>query len=152
MTQSITDSLSQSFRCPNCNEYINTDARECRFCSHPIDAETALRVASEQERINQACNDASHVRNLAGVTLIMTVLFNLISLGISGPIALVILNFSTVGLVIRWEVKYASIRTLDPDFAVAKRNRLIALGLWLASASIMLILVGIGVAIGLNKG
>ncbi|MEO6390359.1 MAG: hypothetical protein ABIP75_00825 [Pyrinomonadaceae bacterium] len=82
----------------------------------------------------------------------MTVLFNLISLGISGPIALVILNFSTVGLVIRWEVKYASIRTLDPDFAVAKRNRLIALGLWLASASIMLILVGIGVAIGLNKG
>ncbi|MEO7507699.1 MAG: hypothetical protein ABIZ95_10720, partial [Pyrinomonadaceae bacterium] len=52
-------------------------------------------------------------------------------------------------LLIRWEVKYAAVRTSDPDFAVAKRNRLIALGLWVGALVIFFVIIGLSVAANL---
>jgi len=36
------------FQCPNCHEYIATDAKNCRFCSAPITPEVAQADANAQ--------------------------------------------------------------------------------------------------------
>jgi hypothetical protein len=137
---------TQSFRCPSCNEYINTDAKECRFCSHPIDAEAAQRAADEQEKINRACNDALNIRNLAGAMWVMIVLRWVPFIGCFTEIGALFMFFATLALLIRWEVKYAAVRTSDPDFAAAKRNRLIALGLWIGALALFIVGIAIVVA------
>lgn len=135
---------TQSFRCPNCNEYINTDATECRFCGHPVDAQAALRSADEQEKINKACNDALNVRNLAGALWLMiglrwglaflSVLIGWAALfSCAAQVASLIMFFGILAMLARWEIKYAGVRTLDPDFAVARRNWIIALALWIGA-------------------
>jgi len=43
----------QVFRCPSCHEFIAADATKCRFCSAPIDAETAKSAAAAQEKENK---------------------------------------------------------------------------------------------------
>jgi hypothetical protein len=141
--------ISQSFRCPNCNEYIDTDAKECRFCGHQVDPEAAARAAADQDKINRACNEANNVRNVAGVLLILTVLRWVPFIGCFAGIASLILFFGTLAMLIVWEVRYASIRTMDPDFAVAKRNRLIGFALWLASMAVFIVEVAVYVLAGL---
>lgn len=131
--------FSQSFRCPNCNEYINTEDVECRFCHQPVDAQAAIHAASLQENINRACNDASTVRNLGGAAFVLTCIWFLPVVGCFAGAAAIVLFIASVAVLIRWEVKYAWIRTVDPDFAVAKRNRLI--GMLLAIASVVLVVI-----------
>ena len=41
------------FQCPNCHEYIASDARSCRFCSTQIDAQTAQDASQAQEIENR---------------------------------------------------------------------------------------------------
>lgn len=130
---------SQTFRCPNCNEYINTEDVECRFCHQPVDYQAAISGAAMQENINRACNDASNVRNLGGVTCVLTVAWMLPVVSCFAGAAAIVLFFASVAMLIRWEVKYAWIRTVDPDFAVAKRNRLI--GMLLTIGSLVLVIV-----------
>lgn len=137
---------AQSIRCPNCNEYISSDSAECRFCSHPIDAAAAQRASDEQEKINRACNDANNVRNLAGAMWVMIALRFVPFIGCFTGIGSIFMFFATLALLIRWEVKYAAVRTSDPDFAVAKRNRLIALGLWVGALVIFFVIIGLSVA------
>lgn len=40
------------FPCPRCQEFIATDAKICRFCAAPIDAETAQSAADAQDKEN----------------------------------------------------------------------------------------------------
>ena len=40
------------FPCPRCHEFIATDARSCRFCSTPIDAQAAQLAADAQDKEN----------------------------------------------------------------------------------------------------
>ena len=144
-----------SFRCPNCNEYINTDATECRYCGHPVDPQAAMRSVEEQDKINRACNDALNVRNLAGALWVMIGLrWGTAFLAVLIPwaaffscfagVASLILFFAVLVMLARWEIKYASVRTLDPDFAVARRNRMITLLLWLGALLLFLAQVGYG--------
>lgn len=59
----------QTFPCPNCNEIINSEMTECKFCKVPLDPEIARHAAQTQEKVNQACSDASYTKSAALVML-----------------------------------------------------------------------------------
>ena len=39
----------QIIQCPNCKEYISSDAAECRFCHRPVDPQMRQAAATAQE-------------------------------------------------------------------------------------------------------
>jgi hypothetical protein len=58
------------FQCPNCKEFIATDAKTCRFCSTPIDAQAAQSAADSQEVENKRYRRNQYARHmLIGVGL-----------------------------------------------------------------------------------
>ena len=136
---------SDFFPCPACGQFIGWDATVCRFCTRPVDATAAAASARLQEKINRACNEASHVRNIAGFmwiafalqfffALIGQVLF--LGLVLLGPI-----------LLIKWQINYGSLKTTDLDFDFARRNRNIAFVLLLPTPIALIVTImaaGIG--------
>jgi len=52
------------FQCPNCHEYIATDAKSCRFCSTPIDAQTSNLAADAQEIENKRYRRKEYARHM----------------------------------------------------------------------------------------
>jgi uncharacterized membrane protein YvbJ len=52
------------FQCPNCKEYIATDAPSCRFCATPIDAQTAQQAADAQARENKSFRRRHYARHI----------------------------------------------------------------------------------------
>lgn len=52
------------FQCPNCHEYISTEAKSCRFCSTPIDARTAQSAADAQARDNKQYRRKQYARHM----------------------------------------------------------------------------------------
>lgn len=56
--------VSRVFRCQHCKETINLSARQCPFCSVPIDARTAEAAADLMERVNLACSQAFGIRTM----------------------------------------------------------------------------------------
>jgi hypothetical protein len=63
-------SQARVFQCPACKEYIASDARTCRFCKAPIDAQTAQSAAAAQEvenRLYRRKQYARHIWSGAGV-------------------------------------------------------------------------------------
>jgi hypothetical protein len=59
------------FRCPNCNEFINTSLPQCRFCGAAVDPAAADAAATVQSKLNAVCNDSSYARILAGTMWVM---------------------------------------------------------------------------------
>ena len=115
--------------CPSCGEMIYSDAEVCRFCSVPIDRETAFRGAELQKRVNDACNQAKWVRNAAGLMWLLLLLdlvfvpsarWGYVGLFVLVPIWLV-----------TWHARYRSLETRDPDYKTAKRDWRIAVIIWL---------------------
>jgi hypothetical protein len=118
-----------TFRCPGCGEYINTEMKQCKYCSMFIDPQTANAAVELQEKINNACNDASNIRNLAGAMWIGFFVRFIPFFGLIGYVSFVLFFVVLVKLII-WQVRYGSIRTSDVDFKQANRNWIIALVLW----------------------
>ena len=61
------------FQCPNCKEFIATDAKACRFCSTPITAELAQTAANAQADENRKYRKkkyTTHMLSGAGVFLV----------------------------------------------------------------------------------
>ena len=61
------------FQCPNCKEFIATDAKICRFCSTPITAEVAQAAANAQADENRKYRKkkyATHMLSGGGVFLL----------------------------------------------------------------------------------
>ena len=52
------------FRCPSCHEFIAADATKCRFCSAPLDAETAKSAAAAQEKENKLYRRKHYARHI----------------------------------------------------------------------------------------
>ncbi|HEU4933435.1 MAG TPA: hypothetical protein VFT48_15230 [Pyrinomonadaceae bacterium] len=123
--------LSQSkgiLPCPGCGEMIYSDAEVCRFCSAPIDRETAVREAELQTRVNNACNQAKLVRNAAGAMwlfLLVGMFLPLVSWGYVG------MFFTVPVWLIIWQVRFRGLETQDPDYQTAKRDWFISLIIWL---------------------
>ena len=57
-------SQSRIFQCPNCKEYISTDATTCRFCKTPIDAQTAQQAADAQVLENKRFRKKQYARHM----------------------------------------------------------------------------------------
>ena len=134
--------LSQSkgiLPCPGCGEMIYSDAEVCRFCSAPIDRETAARGAELQKRVNDACNQAKWLRNAAGVMWLL-LLLNMLFVPSAGW-GYVGLFFAVPIWLITWHVRYRNLETQDPDYKTAKRDWLIALIIWLPALVLQIISV-----------
>ena len=128
--------------CPSCGEMIYSDTTKCRFCSAPVDSAAAAVAADNQAKVNNACNQAKWIRNIAGamwaflavsqiwgtVTVVVLVFFFLIPLSL-----------------IYWQISYGRLTTADPDYKRAKRDRLIALGLWVPAALIEVLVITVRV-------
>ena len=140
MADSIGSGSASILPCPQCGEMIYSDVTACRFCSAAIDPQAAAAGAKLQKRINDACNHAKIVRNMAGVMwilfLVRFVFFGLVW-GFIG------LFFFVPAYLIFWQVKYGSLKTQDPDFNRAKRDRLIALLIWLPALALQVLLLAV---------
>jgi hypothetical protein len=141
MSESILSAKPQTFRCPACGQLIYSDATTCRFCSVPVDAQAAAAGAELQGRVNTACNQAKLLRNAAGVMWIFWLL---------GLLPFLPFGWGFVGLffavpiwLIVWQVKFGSLQTADADYKRAKRDRLIALALWVPALALEGLVVGL---------
>lgn len=127
----------RTFRCPNCNEMINEVMKECRYCAVPVDVGIASLLAERQENTNQACSDASYLRNAAVamyVFLGVGLLFTFAYFGFLGAFSVVAL------LLIRWQLRFGNLLTTDPDYERARRSRNIALLLLIIASPLGLLL------------
>ncbi len=61
--------------------------------------------------------------------------------GILGVLALLIV---IPVLFAMWQIKYSSLKTSDPDYKKANRERLIALALWLPAGLLQLLILAFG--------
>jgi hypothetical protein len=52
------------FQCPACHEYIATDAKSCRFCFTPVDAQTAQLAADAQEIENKKYRQKQYAKHM----------------------------------------------------------------------------------------
>jgi uncharacterized membrane protein YvbJ len=57
-------SQARVFQCPSCREFIASDAKSCRFCSTPIDAQTAQQAADAQEKENKQYRRKQYARHM----------------------------------------------------------------------------------------
>ncbi len=109
------------FPCPNCQETINTSIRQCPFCSASIDHTAAEQSAAATSKISQACSDASYLKIMAWTLLTFSLLMFVPFLGLAGLVGLWFLRIAIPVMVVRWWIKFGSIKTDEPDFARAKR-------------------------------
>ena len=132
----------RTFPCPNCHEFINTGMTTCNYCSVPVDPQAANAAVEFQEKINKACNDASLVRNLAGVMWVCFFVRLIPFIGFVTAIGMLVLFFLVPIRLILWQIRYGGIQTVDVDYKRAKRNILFALGLWLLIIIVALVIAG----------
>jgi hypothetical protein len=129
MTGSLSLSSSvQVFPCPTCGETINTSLPSCPFCSSPFDPQAAEQAAIATARISQACSDASYLRVMAWMFPTFFLLMFFPFLGLAGIVGVWFLRVAIPFMVIRWWIKFGSIKTPDPDFPRAKRTVIIVAG------------------------
>lgn len=127
-----------SFPCPSCKEIINDRAEQCKYCGAPIDKGVAQFAAEVQSKVNQAYSDASYLKTAAFalLTLLAISLIPFVPLVLYGA---VFIFFSLIVMIVRWQLKFSNINTTDPDYQKAKRNKNIALVLWVIAIPIFIL-------------
>jgi hypothetical protein len=98
---------------------------ECPFCSAPIDHAAAEDSAAATSRISQACSDASYLKIMAWSLLTFFLVMFIPFVGLAGVVGLWFLRVAIPVMVVRWWIKFGSIKTDDPDFVRAKRAAII---------------------------
>lgn len=121
------------FPCATCGEMIYSDSAACRFCQAPVDRLAAEAGADIQKQVNNAVNLAKWIRNIAGAMWAFVALGMV--LGIASLAAIACIFLIPVSL-IYWQITFGGIKTTDADYAKTKRDRLIALLLWLPASII----------------
>ncbi|HEV2800046.1 MAG TPA: zinc ribbon domain-containing protein [Pyrinomonadaceae bacterium] len=121
-----------SFPCPSCKEIINDRAEQCKYCGAPIDKAVAQFAAEVQSKVNQAYSDASYLKTAAFAmfTLLAISLLPFVPFVFYGAIFIFL---ALIVMIVRWQLKFANINTADPDYQKARRNKNIALALWVAA-------------------
>lgn len=122
------------FECPNCKETIDTSADVCRFCGAKLDHEAAQKAAHLLARVDQACSDASFLRNTAVVAFLLA-LGVVISLLRAARLVLLfgfqneLMGLCVLVLILSapfpvwslgWWTKYTSLTSDDEDFQDAR--------------------------------
>ena len=128
---------ARTFRCPNCNEMINEEAKQCRFCSVAIDPGVAELIAGRQQQVNQACSDASYLRRAAVAMYVFLAVGTIFGWAYW---AFVVTFWLGVILLIRWQSKFSNLLTNDPDYPTAKRSKNISALMILGALPLGLIL------------
>src|ERR1700704_3138981 len=105
-------SQPRTFRCPNCNEMINDQMQQCRYCSVPLDPSVVALVAERQEKANRAYSDASYLKTAA------LAMFVFLGLSLIPIIPLVywgflVTFFVVLILLIRWQASFGRLITND---------------------------------------
>ena len=123
---------TRRFPCPSCQQIITDDATQCRYCGAPVDRAVAQAAADTQDKVNQAYSDASFLRTAAAGMWV------LLALSLLPFVPFVYYGFVFTFLVViflfvRWQVRFANVNTADPDYAKAKRNKNVALALWIVA-------------------
>jgi predicted RNA-binding Zn-ribbon protein involved in translation (DUF1610 family) len=136
MSDSIMSGQARILPCPKCGQMIYSDSTQCRFCSAPIDKQSAGVAAHVQEQVNDACNQAKWIRNMAGAMWVFLVVSFILTVGTFGVLACFFLIPASL---VYWQIKFGSLKTIDPDYQKAKRDRLVALGLWLPAGLLKLL-------------
>ena len=137
----------KTFRCPNCNEMINTSMEQCRYCSAPVNREAATAAAIAMEKINAACSDASYARIAAGGIPLFFLLSFVPFAGMVGYYGSLALLFIVAVLLIRWYALYKGVLGVsEPDMKQAKRNTLMSFEIW---AGMSVVIIGWSIVTGM---
>jgi hypothetical protein len=142
-------SLSSSvgvFPCPNCNETINTSMPQCAFCFLAIDSAAAAAAAEATAKISQACSDASYLKIMLAILLPFGAAIFLPFLGLVGLVGFVFIAYAVPVMVLRWWIKYARIKTTDPDFHRARKT-----AIWVTAISFLVLLFVRANLLGLRR-
>lgn len=102
----------------------------CPFCGVTIDRTAASAAAAAQDRVNQAYSEASYLRtaSIAMFVFLGLSFVPLIPLVYSG---FVVTFIAVIVMVVRWQVRFGELQTLDPDYQQANYRKNLALVLWL---------------------
>jgi hypothetical protein len=117
---------------------IYSDSPVCRFCSTPVNRQAAEAAADNQKEVNNAVNLAKWIRNAAGV------MWGFVALGMfvgTAFLAAIGCMFLIPIALIYWQIKYGGLKTVDADFAKTKRDRVIALLLWLGASAAQIVFI-----------
>jgi hypothetical protein len=117
---------------------IYSDAATCRFCSATVDRQVAEAGADLQKEVNNAINMAKWIRNAAGAMWALVGLGLIFGLATIAAIACIFLIPISLGY---WQIKYGRLKTADADYPKTRRDRLIALLLWLPASVIELLIL-----------
>ncbi|MBA3321101.1 MAG: hypothetical protein H0T45_06595 [Pyrinomonadaceae bacterium] len=120
----------QTFPCLRCREIISDQAEVCRYCGIQVDKGSAQIAAHNQSRVNQACSDASYLKIAAFC------MWNFLALTLVPFMPLVNWGFlitfvAVIVMIVRWQLRFRDIKTGDPDYAKAIRNKNLSFVLWL---------------------
>ena len=128
----------RTFPCPSCKEVINDSMTQCRFCGAPVDPAIAASIADVQDKVNQACSDASYLKNAA---LIMFACLGLSFVPVIPVVGLgfFLIFFAVLFMLVRWQIKFGGLLTNDPDYGSARRAKNIALALWVLAIPLSLV-------------
>jgi uncharacterized membrane protein len=138
MSESILSAQPSILACPSCGQMIYSDSTKCRFCSAEIDPVAAAAGAALQKKVNDACNLAKVNRHMASAMwglFLLGFVFGAARLGVVG------LFFAVPVSVLVWQIKYGNLQTPDADYKKAKRDRWIALALWLPVGILQFVLL-----------
>lgn len=138
MSQSILSTQTSTLPCPSCGQMIYSEATKCRFCGADIDPAAAAAGADLQDRVNDACNLAKVIRHMASAMWVLFFVGFIFGAGTLGVLSLFVI---VPVLLIIWQVNYGRLKTADADYKKAKRDRLIAVALWLPAGLLQLALL-----------
>jgi hypothetical protein len=99
--------------------------QQCPFCSIDIDPAAAEVSAAETGKISQACSDASYLKIMAWALLTAFFVMFVPFLSLAGVAGLWFLRLAIPFMVIRWWIKYGSIKTGDRDFVRARKTAIV---------------------------
>jgi hypothetical protein len=130
---------------------INESMTQCRYCSVPVDPAVAALIAHRQEKANQAYSDASYLRTAA---IAMCVFFGLNLLPFVPFVSWAFLGtfVAVIVLLIRWQIRYATLVTDDPDYKSARRSWWISLAMLLGVIVIFVVRIVIEVLLLIFRG
>lgn len=140
----------RTFRCPNCKEMINDSMTQCRYCSVPVDPGVAQLIADRQEKANQAYSDASFLRTavVAMYVFLGTSLIPLLGFAVWGFFITFVV---VIVLLIRWQVRYATLLSDDADFQKARRSWWISLLMLIGICALIVFRIVLGLLLTISR-
>jgi hypothetical protein len=114
----------------NDNEIIKTSTQPVKYSQARMDLQSVDASDELQEKIVRAYLDAGLIRNLAVLIWIFFLVRFIPFIGFVGLLGMLVTIFLVPIKLITWQIKFGRIKTADPDFKRAQRNKNIALLIW----------------------